>query len=481
MNRLKGFGVLLSFTALLPTFAHTEEAPAPLELSSVLEASATHFPLILKSLAAQRTAAGRALEVEGSFDLVFDADGFSRLGGFYDGTVVGGTAKQRIRNLGADIYAGYSISDGIFPIYEDVNYTNTGGAAKVGVMFALLRDREFDRQRFDVADAQLDVREADLDLLLTRVGVQQRTQIAYWRWVMAGRKLGVYENLLRIARERQEGLERQVRQGARASIFLTENQQNITRRQQLVTSARRNLAVAANELAIYYRDEAGTPVSPLPEQLPSGDPIEQIGRLADVDQFAVSTALDRRPELALLRNAIRREQNRIALAKNNLKPRLDLGMEVKQPFGAVGDGGISRDTTDTIVGFTFSVPLQRRAERGRLQRSEAMLDEKLEEQRLAEEQIQIELQNVLVELKTSRELLLLASQEVEQSDIMRDAEVRRFESGASDFFLVNIREEVAADARIKLLQAELTTRVARANFDAATVDLPRLGLGGLEP
>ncbi len=464
--------LLLGLVLCLPARAEN----APLQVDDVLSASAAHFPLILKSLAAQRVAAGKALEAEGSFDVVFDAGGFSRTSGFYDGTVANGRVRQRIRNLGADVYASYSISDGIFPIYEDINYTNTGGAAKVGVMFALMRDREFDRQRFDVADAQLDLQEADLDLLLTRVGVQQRAQIAYWRWVTLGRQLRIYENLLRIARERQTGLEEQVRQGARANIFLTENLQNITRRQTLVTAAEKDLAIAANNLAIYYRDENGTPVAPAQEQLPPGEAISEIGSLANVDQLALTDALAKRPELQLLRNAIQREQNRIALAKNNLKPRLDLGVEVKQPFGAVGDGGVSRDTTDTIVGFTFSVPFQRSSERGRLQRSEAMLDAKREEQRLAEEQIQIELRNVLIDLRTSRDLLLLAAQEVQQSEIMRAAELRRFTSGASDFFLVNVREEVAADARIKLLQAELDTRVSRTNFDAATVDLGRLGL-----
>jgi len=46
---------------------------------------------------------------------------------------------------------------------------------------------------------------------------------------------------------------------------------------------------------------------------------------------------------------------------------------------------------------------------------------------------------------------------------------------------VNIREEVAANARIKLLEAELETRLSRANYDAATVDLGRLGLSAALP
>jgi outer membrane protein TolC len=447
-------------------------------LEEVLDSSATHFPSILRALASRRAAEGTAVEALGAFDIVFDAKGFSRVSGFYDGTAANGTVSQRVRPLGADLYAGYKISDGTFPIYEDENFTNLGGAVRVGLMFSLLRDREIDSQRFAERDAELGLRKADLDLLLTQIGVQQRAQLSYWRWVVEVRKLRVYENLLDIAKTRQTALERQVERGARAAIFLTENLQNIMRREALVRTAERDVAVAANDLSLYYRNESGAPVVPGPERIPSSEEISAIGELARVDETVIPEALDRRPELALLRNAIERERNRIALAENNLKPRIDLGMEVQTGLGSVGEGGVSRDSTDTIVGFTFNVPLQRRAEKGRLARSRAELSARLEEQRLTEDQIQLEIRNVLVDLQTSRDLLLIAEQEVQQAEIMRASEQRRFESGASDFFLVNVREEFAANAQIRQIEAELATRVARANFDAASVDLDRLGLAG---
>ena len=75
----------------------------------------------------------------------------------------------------------------------------------------------------------------------------------------------------------------------------------------------------------------------------------------------------------------------------------------------------------------------------------------------------------------------LAAVEVQQSEIMRESELTRFESGASDFFLVNVREETAANARIKLLEAELATRIARASYDAAVVDFDRLGITPVDP
>ncbi|MEJ2140371.1 MAG: TolC family protein [Gammaproteobacteria bacterium] len=466
---------LTAMLALL-LLALSARAQDVLTAEAVLESSRTHFPSILKSLAERRGAVGKALEAAGAFDLVFEADGFSRLSGFYDGSVIAGKATQRLRPLGASIYGGYQLSDGDFPIYEDEAFTSRGGQLKVGALFSLLRNRDIDDERFGLTDAELAIRQADLDVLLTKVGVQQRALIAYWSWVTAGRQLEVYEDLLRIALGRESGLEEQVRSGARAAIFLVENQQYITRRQRLATAARRDFAIATNALSYYYRDENGAPIEPSRERLPPVDPLVPAASLKASIESSTSSALDRRPELAILRTAIDRARNRIELAENSQQPLLDLNLEVATGLGDEGEGGPSRDTTDTIVGFEFSVPFQRREAKGRIAQEQAKVEAIRQEQRLREDQIMVEVKNILLDLNVSRQLLTLAAQEVDQSEQVRKAEQRRFESGASDFFVVNVREETEANARIQHYQADLNQRIARANYDAATVNLARLGI-----
>ena len=129
-----------------------------------------------------------------------------------------------------------------------------------------------------------------------------------------------------------------------------------------------------------------------------------------------------------------------------------------------------------MVSLNFSVPLQRRVARGRLARERAEVDVLEQQQRLQQDRLAVEVQDIVLALNTAEELLRLTEQEVEQADTMRDAEQQRFESGASDFFLVNIREERAADARIQYVAADLERRIARINFDATTMDLERLGI-----
>ena len=472
--------LLLLLATLLATQAlsQQENELPPLLPAEVLASSSAHFPGILKSLAEQRIAVGKTLEAEGSFDTVFSSEGFNRLNGFYDGRVAGAKFDQRFREFGGSVYGGYSSSGGDFPIYEDQYYTSTDGTVKVGVLFSLLRDRTIDNQRFGVMDARLALQEAEMDVLLTRVGVQQRALNAYWRWVAAGRQLAVYDELLQLAIDRETGLRQQVEDGSRAEIFLTENAQNITRRQSLVLNARREFRIAGFELSYYYRDSVGATVTPQPQRLPSTRDLEPHNATPVNLESGVAATLARRPELLILDTALERARNRILLSENEMKPQVDLNFEYAYGLGDQGNGGPSKDSEDAIVGFTISVPLERSHARGRLAQAQAKRDALQFERQRLEDQIELELRNILLDLNVASELAVLARQEVEQAEIMRLAERQRFEQGASDFFLVNLREEAAANARIKHFAALRESRVARSNFDAATVNLDQLGIDG---
>jgi outer membrane protein TolC len=298
----------------------------------------------------------------------------------------------------------------IFPIYEDSNYTNEGGTAKLGVLFSLLRDRDIDKRRFGEIDARLALEQADLDVLLTRVGVQQRALNAYWRWVATGQQLAVYDNLLRIALQREQGLEREVDSGRRAAIFLTENRQNITRRQTLATAARRDFRIAANKLAFYLRGADGETAGPAhgaPAVLATarrtrrGAAGRKTGYCGDPGPATGAAHPAHRRRACACRRSPRRERAAAA-------PRPQ-SVELAEGFGSIGEGGVSRDGTDAVVGFTFSVPLERRQARGRITQAEAELESLRQEQRRLEDQVEIELRNILLELDVAQQLMGLRS------------------------------------------------------------------------
>lgn len=449
----------------------------PLMPEAVLRSSVLTFPAILEAFEREAAAPSDQLTADGAFDLMLKGEVYDRLTGTWSGGFAKAEARQPLRPLGTEVFGSYQVSDGRFPIYENINNTNQLGEVKVGALFALLRGSRIDQRRFGIEDTRLAASQARLDVMLVQLNVQHEALRSYWLWVAAGEEIRVFEELLEIAEARQVGLTREVSEGARARIALTENEQNLLRRRTLLEEAKRNFETAANSLGFYLRDSNGRLVVPNREQLPDTAKLRSIPQLETLLATPLSEAVQYRPELGAFRLAIERANNRVELRRNDLQPQLDASVKVSRDFGGIGDGGPTFDSTDTVVGVTLTVPLQRREARGRLQRAEAELRETELRQRRIADQITTDLNNILANLGAALKLADLADAEVTQASEMVQAERTRFRLGAGDFFLVNVREETAANAQISAIRADLAGRLAEASFNAATMNLTALGSG----
>lgn len=452
-------------------------AAETLTLDEVLSSSATHSPRILEARAGRDEVLGRSLSAEGAFDLDIESKGFSRLSGSWDGRVIDTTVSQDLRSYGVTLFGGYRLSDEDFPIYEDQYFTNSGGEVRAGVVLSLLKDRAIDKERAGLIDAARALDAAETEVLLTRLEVQHKARIAYYKWIAAGLQLRIYEGLLALAEERDRALRRRVREGDVARVLVVENSENVLRRRSLVVEARRQLAVMAQALSVYYRDPQGRPALPGETQLPGSFP--DMAPLPGHDAGS-EDVLERvkalRPELAIIDANLAQAENRMALARNDLQPTLDLEYEFARDLGSVAEGGSTRLGTDNKVSFVFKLPLQQRDARGRISSAKAKMQALEFKRQQLEERISVEVQTLRLDLEATRELVDLAVAEQEQAEEMQRLERARFRSGASDFFLLNTREERAANARIRRTGAQLRHFSARADYDAATVNLEALGL-----
>ncbi len=448
----------------------------PLTPEEVLRSSALTFPSILEAF--EREAASRSdqLAADGAFDLMLKGEYYDRLTGYYSGGYGKVEARQPLRPYGAEVFGSYRVSNGDFPIYENYDYTNQLGEAKVGALFSLMRNRDIDSRRFAIEDTRLAASQAQLDVLLVQLNVQHEALRAYWRWVAAGEEIHVFEELLEIAEARQIGLGREIREGGRARIALTENEQNLLRRRTLLEQARRDFTTASNSLGFYLRGSDGRMVVPTRDMLPDLKRMKAVPAAEVLAATPLTAVIATRPELQTFKLALERANNKIALRQNDLKPMLDASVELSRDFGQIGPGGPGFDSTDTVVGLTFKVPLQRREARGRLQRAEAELRETELRQRRIADQITTEVSNILANLSAAVKLANLAEAEVAQANQMVQAERTRFRLGAGEFFLVNAREETAANAQIGAIRAQLAGRLAEASYNAATMNLKSLGL-----
>ncbi|WP_184196528.1 TolC family protein [Polymorphobacter multimanifer] len=444
-----------------------------LTLAEVLASARFHAPQVLEALARVRGAEGRVLSAQAAFDTVFSADATSRVAGFYDGQIASATITRPLPDNGGYAYGGYRVSSGRFPIYEDEYFTNRAGEVKAGAVFALLRDRAIDERRFARSFAEADVAIAEADRLMIAIGVQQAALSAYINWVASGLRLNVYRDLLALAQERQAGFRRQVEEGARPRILLTENEQNILRRQTLVVQSEQALAQAATTLSLYVRDADGRPIIVGTERLPDSMPPLPMRGAAGLDPAAIAAA---RPDVRMLDIRIRQSSSRLALDRNNFLPKFDFRVEASRDLGPEGRGGSSRTPTEGKLGFSFTLPLQQGAARGRLAQTNAEIEAQRQRRRLLEDQINAQVAQLAVAVEATQRLRTLAADEQARALDMAVAERRRFSAGASDFFLVNVREEAAADAQVRALDAIIRQVSANAELASVTADLDALGL-----
>lgn len=477
--------ILAVLFAIVPTTPGMADEPIPmaaqpsewqpasaLMLDEVLASSARSAPDIITALARMRQAEGRALSAAGAFDTVFSVDARSRVEGYYDGSYVDGKVERPLTDNGGSIYGAYRNSRGDFPIYEDKAYTNRLGEVKVGALYSLLRDRLIDARRADIRLARNDIDITNFETQATAIGVQARAIEAYQKWLVAGLKLRAYQGLYELASGRSKGIARQVQLEARPDILLTENEVNLVKREALIVQARRDLQTAAVALSLYYRDAQGAPIIVAEKRLPeSADALTalRVNPLFDIEN---------RPDFGILLEEIDNATVKLALARNDLRPRFDLRGEVAKDVGPEGLGGYSRTPLEVIVGVTFKVPLQNRKARGKIVENQAKLDELTTKQRFLAEKIRAEVANIGIEVATARELVDTTRRQRDLATRLAQAERRRFELGASDFFLVNSREEAATDAEIALIEAQARIASARAQLSAATADETALGLIG---
>jgi len=185
-----------------------------------------------------------------------------------------------------------------------------------------------------------------------------------------------------------------------------------------------------------------------------------------VDEL-IEQVLTNRPDIAVAKTLQTQFRLERRIAENLAKPWLDFCVYSARDFGS---GTLRRQGTDTIADISFSIPLAIRTARGRAASADARLTGVGYELRLLIDEAQRDLRLSLVNLRATTELKEVALRELTVAQRLAEAELRRFEAGISDYFLLNVRERSLGEAQLKRWQAELNHQVALANYYGISMD-----------
>lgn len=315
-----------------------------------------------------------------------------------------------------------------------------------------------------VRQAELDTAASYFELRGFVEALLAETEIAYWQYLLAERKIEIFERSLEVARQQSEQVEDRIEVGVLAPTEAAAARSEAALREQALIDARSELEAA--RLQLLRRMDAPmqrTDASIVPTSSPATDG-EELGAIHE--RIALARRL--RPDLNEAR--LRLDQNRLETirTRNGLLPRLDL-------FVALGKTGyadtfpdsfreLDGPTYDAGVGVALSHYLgnetaegfHRAAIAGREQASAAVAN-------LAQ-LVELDVSLALNDARRAREQIAATITTRELQEATAAAEQERFDVGSSTALLV-------AQAQRDLLAAQIAEVEAVTNYRIALVEL----------
>ncbi|MFV8754341.1 TolC family protein [Nannocystaceae bacterium ST9] len=446
-----------------------------LALAEVLDSVSDHDPRLAAADHDIERSKGNVLSARGGFDTSLS---FLQI---YEPLYKSATTRVRVEQAtpfyGLTAWAGWQIGvsgmPGVTPVWDPGSagrlMSAEGGELFAGATLPLVRDGWTDRRRSDVEQSKLERERVGYFRDATQLALEAEAATAYWNWVAAGMQLEIEQQLLDLALVRNTKLTRQIELGAVDRLAGIDNKRVMLDREGRIVLAERTFQGAALALSLYLRDEAGNPVVAGADRLPRDLPTMPSPLGYDLDA-EIAGAIDQRPDRrAQLRS---REQSDVELrwAKNQRTPRVDLSAWTSHEIGRhpfLDAGETTPLRTELFTSIFVEIPIPMREARGRIQSAEASLDIVGSELRMLDNQIGVEVADAHLAVDAAYQRALLAGQQVELTEELAQAELRRFELGEGDLLLVNLRELAIADAASAEVSAVAEYFIAKAHLEVA--------------
>ncbi|MCB9231007.1 MAG: TolC family protein [Bacteroidia bacterium] len=373
--------------------------------------------------------------------------------------------------MGVTVQAGYSQGNGDFINPE--MYTPDAGLLKAGLEVNLGNGLLMDKRRVELAKAKIyrEVTQAQQQIMLNDLVVEAGK--SYWNWVQHWFENEIYEQAVKLAKVRFDGVKSSFLQGDKPAIDTTEALIQVQNRAYLLNESRMKLNEARLELSRFLWDEEGNPlelrpeISPpkLPNLLPVSPPDFNTGNLRADSILPYHPALQ---YYRLMQSSLQIEKRYRA---EQLKPKASL----KYNFLAGAAAPLNYELGDNHqLGFKLEFPLFLRSERGNLQLTRLKIRQTELETRQKEWEITTKLGQLENKIRITAEQITLNAKVVENYQKLVEGEYQRFLSGESSLFMINAREQNQFKAQMILLEELTDYRVLLAEYYRTTGGLSSL-------
>jgi outer membrane protein TolC len=118
----------------------------------------------------------------------------------------------------------------------------------------------------------------------------------------------------------------------------------------------------------------------------------------------------------------------------------------------------------------MSIPLQFSEARGKINLAESKLNSIKYQTALLEDQIKVEIDQLIIKILAINEAFYLIEEEVKLTQRLQESELEKFKQGASNFFLVNLREQENASSQASLIEVYKELQNSLVDYKLAIFD-----------
>jgi outer membrane protein TolC len=429
-----------------------------IELETVLQSTIKHFPKVKSSLMEYEYAKLEVTKNEGAFDSKFKINNKDWASGYYDTNITKAEISKPLGLLGSSVNLGFQRSTGAVPVYQEEFRTLSEGEYYVNLQFELLRNRSIDQQRLNVTNSKLMQKMQQMQFQLEQIEILRSARIAYAKIIASSQVMDTYQKLLNLAKERQKAISIKVRKGDMAKIYLTENKQYIAKRKVDYIRAKQDFDTQVQYFSLFYRNNKGDPVVIEQEELI--DYKDQTkGGMFNKEQFTL--ALETNPHFKIFQMRLMAQENVIDFKENQAMPRLTFNLGSSQDDG---NGSKTLEEQENIVAVNLEIPLERRKIDSDVALSKVKLKQIKFKQRMFRDKFYNQFRTLQLRINANQEALKTVENEISYATTLEKAERIKFRNGASDFFVLNMRELNRVDAQIKRIKTLYDLHVSHAFY-----------------
>ncbi len=353
------------------------------------------------------------------------------------------------RNRGA-----FLSPENAIPASEEFRQVTAGVSLPVG------RGLFIDQRRASVKQAELFAQITDAERIKMINKALLSATKAYWDWYysyfqyrMVDQSLSISEEIYRLAKQDFEFGELAAIDTIQAAITF---QNRSTDRQAALINFKRASLMLSN----FLWGENEEPLEIQDNVAPIWD-VEFLLPNESLDSL-LNFAIQNHPELQKFDLKIEQLGVDERLAKENLKPRVDLNYNlINSPLNYNGEFTNVDFGNNYKFGLEVEFPLFLRKERAKLRQTRIKIGQTNYESQFAEQQIVNEVEGAYFEMLNGQQMVSLLEQSVFNYERLLEAELFNLDTGESDLFKINFQQDKLLDARIKLIKQQVAIEKAK--------------------